>query len=91
MIDSLLHYTPHGIVAALLGALGWFGKRAASGFAADIKDAKQRLVTIEETTRVQAENHLATIQANTSKTVEVLEDMRKDQAELLGYIRGKNS
>jgi hypothetical protein len=63
----------------------WLGKKAKRGIEEKILEPIAR---IEKIQTVQAENHLQTIQANTAKTVEVLEKMVVAQAETNGFLRG---
>lgn len=84
-----VHYAPHAIVTGLLSIFGWFSKNLLDSVKQEWKDTKERLVNIESTTRVQAENHLNTIQANTSKTNELLGKVVENQAEMNGFLKGR--
>lgn len=84
-----MHYAPHAVVTGLLSILGWFARNLFNSIKDEWNDTKTRLVTIETTTRVQAENHLNTIQQNTSKTNELLEKMNENQVEMNGWLKGR--
>lgn len=84
-----VHYAPHAIVTGLLSILGWFFKNLYNDIKEEWSDTKKRLITIETTTCVQAENHLNTIQANTAKTNELLEKISENQAEMNGFLKGR--
>lgn len=86
---EITHYVPHAIVTAFLSVTGWFGKYVLKNIKQEWKEMKDRLMTIETTTRVQAENHLNTIQANTAKANELLEKMVENQAEMNGFLKGR--
>ena len=83
-----VHYTPHAIVTSLLAALGWLGKYVAKSIKAEWQDAKGKLDSIANTTQVQAENHLHTIQENTAKSNVLLERVVEGQAEMNGFLKG---
>jgi hypothetical protein len=53
----------------------------------DFKSANEKLAVIEQATRVQAENHLCTIQAESIKQTALLETMIKEQATTNGYLK----
>lgn len=67
----------------------WMASKAVDNLKSEWVNAKDMLKVIDSTTRLQSENHLTTIQQNTGRTVEILEQMQRDQAELLGFIKGK--
>lgn len=86
-----LHYLPHAIVTALIAGVGWLGKYFGSQLVKEWRDAKEKLIAIEATTRVQAENHLHTIEANTAKTNELLTKVVDGQIEMNGWLKGRAS
>lgn len=81
-----LHYTPHAVVS---GLFIWLIKYIASAIQTEWRDAKSKLDTIANTTQVQAENHLHTIQENTSKTNDLLGKVVEGQAEMNGFLKGR--
>jgi hypothetical protein len=83
---EIVHYTPHAVVT---GLLGWLLKYLASAIQTEWRDAKAKLDTIAHTTQIQAENHLHTIQENTSKTNDLLGKVVEGQAEMNGFLRGR--
>lgn len=83
---ELVHYTPHAVAT---GFFGWLIKYVAAAIRTEWRDAKAKLDTIANTTQVQAENHLHTIQENTSKTNDLLGKVVEGQAEMNGFLRGR--
>jgi hypothetical protein len=79
------------IETVLVGGLGWLGKYVGHSIAKEWRGIKDKLTLIEETTRVQAENHLTTIQVNTGKTNDLLEKVVENQTELNGWLKGRAS
>ncbi len=52
------------------------------------KQVREEVAQIKAQVNTATTNHLHTIQENTGKTVEILQELRKDQAELVGYLKG---
>ena len=87
-----LHYLPHAIVGAILTGLGTVGKFFMSRLISDVKaewtKVTARLERIESVQIVQSENHLATIESNTTRTNELLEKIHDGQMEMSGFLKG---
>ncbi len=81
-------YMPHAIGTILLGALGWLGKRFGDHVANRLNHAESKLDEIHTVVTVQAENHLKTIQENTAKTNDLLNEIRVEMALQSGYLKG---
>jgi competence protein ComGF len=93
-----LHYLPHAIIAAL-GSVGiYLLKKGADAVFDSVKSAIRNIIEFAEQLRedlnhikniqgVQAENHLTTIQSESIKTNELLNDMRTQNAETNGYLK----
>lgn len=82
---------PHAFVTGLLAFLGWVGKYLFGVVREEWRGVKSTISTIEATTRIQAENHLHTIQENGAKTNELLGKMVENQVELNGWLKGRAS
>lgn len=91
IIPSVSHQIPHMIEAAVTGGFGWVTKYFVRSLQKEWRGIKDQLKLIEQTTRVQAENHLATIQTNTGKTNDLLEKVVENQIELNGWLKGRAS
>ena len=76
------------LVTTILSMVAFAVKRFLKGMQAEWKTATARLEVIETTTRNQAENHLATIQGEAIKQTALLQDIRTEQASLLGETNG---
>lgn len=85
---ALLKWVIGVLSSGLFALVGWAVRRMWSSASDEWTRVTSRLERIETIQGVTAENHLTTIQTNTAKTVEVLEDMKVGQAELNGYLRG---
>lgn len=88
---ELTRQIPHGIEAVIVGGLGWFVKYIGHSIRHEWRGIKEKLSLIEQTTRVQAENHLHTIQENTAKTNELLEKVVLNQVDMNGWLKGRAS
>lgn len=73
-----------GLLTIILLGLSYAGHKVLKF----VKKQAARLERIENVQGVQAENHLSTIQENTGKTVELLQQIQVGQAEMNGYLRG---
>ena len=73
---------------AAFGILGWGIKKMFASLKNEWTTITARLERIESVQGVQAENHLKTIENNTSRTNEILEKMELQSAELTGYLKG---
>jgi len=89
MITPELHYLPHAVVTALLGGLGWLAKYFGGRLMDEWDEVKGRLANIETSTKVQAENHLAHIEAESVKQTELLGKIIEGQAEMNGWLKGQ--
>lgn len=83
---EIVHYTPHALIGV---AVSWLCKMLYDVVKTEWSEVKGKLSIIESTTRTQAENHLFTIQSNTSKTNDLLEKVVEGQAEMNGFLRGR--
>lgn len=88
-VTPYTHYVPHAVVTAVLSLLTWFSKNLFNSIKKEWTETKDKISTIESTTRVQAENHLNTIQENGKKTNELLEEVVKNQIELNAWLKGR--
>src|SRR5713226_7780586 len=76
---GVTHQIPHVVEAAVTGVLGWIVKYIFHSIQREWQEVKDKLSVIEKTTVEQASNHLHTIEANTSKTNELLEKVVDNQ------------
>src|ERR1700733_15388334 len=77
-----------GVLLSALASLGTFMiRRFILGIKQDFQTAMSQLSVIEQTTRIQAENHLCTIQAESIKQTALLSEMIKEQATTNGYLK----
>lgn len=83
------NYGPHVLETGVGGIVVWIGKYFFSIAKDEWTGMKETLADIRETSKVQAENHLKTIEMNTGKTNEILQEMVKGQAEMNGWLKGK--
>jgi hypothetical protein len=91
MVPGLTHQVPHMIETVILGGGSWLAKFIGGRIAKEWRGIKETLGRIESTAKVQAENHLTTIQANTSQTNVLLEKVVDNQIELNGWLKGRAS
>jgi hypothetical protein len=75
---------------SLAGISGWVLKRYISAGAQKWDSLCEGINALNAKVELQNTNHLEHIEKATGKTVEILEEMRTDQAELLGYLKGMN-
>jgi hypothetical protein len=93
--SKLVYYIqPATLGSALVGLVWWIMKKALARAAEELKgvkdqlsDSAKKLDSIETITKVQAENHLCTIQAESIKQTALLTDMAKELAETNGSIK----
>jgi hypothetical protein len=82
-------------LATILGYLARFTiKKAIDAIKAEWEEVKSRLARIENVQGKQAENHLQTIETNTSRANEILGLIHTDISEQKGYLKAiseKNS
>ena len=83
-----MHHLIDIAFAAATGLVTWIGKLIWNFFQNEWIEVKEKLTAIEATTRVQAENHLETIQHQGAKTNELLEKVVENQIELNGWLKG---
>jgi hypothetical protein len=91
MTPSVSRQIPHMIEVAVTGGFGWVAKYFVRSLQKEWRGIKDQLKLIEQTTRVQTENHLTTIQTNTGKTNDLLEKVVENQIELNGWLKGRAS
>jgi len=77
----------YSATTALLTAVIWLLRIVWKFVSATVNSWSEKLSTIESTTRVQAENHLCTIQANTTKANDLLEQLLLSQAGTNGFLK----
>jgi competence protein ComGF len=93
-----LHYLPHAIVTVLSGVALYLLKKGVDAAFDSIKSTVKGIIAFAQQCRddlnhikniqgVQAENHLTTIQNESIKTNELLNDMRTQNAETNGYLK----
>lgn len=75
---------------SLIGLSGWVIKRYISAGSKKWDSLCAGIDALNVKVELQNTNHLEHIEQATGKTVEILEDMRKDQSELIGYLKGMN-
>jgi|SRR5579863_2336470 len=76
-------YVVASVLATTLCGLGGFViKKAIDSMRTEWRGAMDKLATIEDTTRIQAENHLHTIQDEAKKQTALLETLVKEQTEM---------
>ena len=75
--------------AGILGAISWAANKFfISPLQQAWKSATDTLDRIEKVQGVQAENHLLTIENNTTRTNELLQAIHDGQLEMSGFLRG---
>jgi hypothetical protein len=93
LINQLTPSTLRVVAVTALGALGTIGLILLRQVLKTIKhewtQAKVGIHTMNSRLTTITENHLTHVQENTAKTVELLERMANEQAELNGYLKGK--
>jgi len=81
----------YAITSVLLTSLASLGglviRKTLQNIKKDWDVAMTKLTTIEDIQRIQAENHLQTIQAESVKQTGLLTDMLQAQAETNGYLK----
>jgi hypothetical protein len=77
------------ISTGLTGLAGFIMKKIFSTVKGKIKQFEDGLTEISKKVDLAVNNHLHTIQDNTTKTNEILLEMSKSQADLVGYLRAK--
>ena len=88
-VVTLLHWAVLCITTLLsiLIGLGTFIVRKALKVAAEkTTEALEKLDRIDQTVHIQSENHLATIEKESIKTNNLLDDIKTGQAEMCGKI-----
>lgn len=93
LINQLSPNTIKVIAVSAIGlvcSLGLFMLRAAiKRIKQEWHQAKAGIHTMNSRLATITENHLAHVQDNTSKTVELLEKVVEGQAEMNGYLKGR--
>jgi hypothetical protein len=88
VVPAILAYLqPATLLSVFGGLLWWVVKKAFTRAAEELKGVKDQLSAIEAITKVQAENHLHTIEAESLKQTSLLETMIKEQATTNGYLK----
>jgi len=81
-------YTAFGLLVTVFGGfVVYTAKKAIGALKGQWSGAMDKLSIIENTTRVQAENHLNTIQQEAVKQTDLLGTMIKEQATTNGYLK----
>ncbi len=84
---SAVYWVVGVLVSALVSLSAFLINRLVQAVKKDFQTAMAQLSTIENTTRVQAENHLFTIQTESIKQTQLLAEMIKEQATTNGYLK----
>lgn len=88
-LHSIFYYI--GGSGAGVSILWWLVKRLVSDKVTAAKqawtDVVKKVDVIVDTTRIQAENHLCTIQNESIKQTTLLQDLVKEQAETNGFLK----
>jgi len=88
LVPAILAYLqPATLLSALVGLVWWIMKKALKAAADQLKGVKEQLSEIQQITKIQAENHLSTIERESLKQTSLLETMIKEQAETNGSIK----
>ena len=88
IIPETYIYGAFGVVVTMLVFLVRFGmKKLIEALKIEWKTVTDRLERIEMVQGAQAENHLNTIQANSTKACEILSDIQLSMAEQNGYLK----
>ena len=88
LVPQAYVYSVLGVVfSGLFIVTRFIVKKTVAAIKAEWQVVSNRLERIEDVQGVQAENHLTTIQANTSKTNEILQALQVDLAEQTGYLK----
>jgi hypothetical protein len=74
----------------LIGLSGWVVKRYISAGSKKWDSLCAGIDALNVKVELQNTNHLEHIEKATGQTVEILQDMRRDQGELIGYPKGMN-
>lgn len=77
----------YSVAGVLVLAVGYSMKVIFESIKRDWNAALEKLAVIETTTRVQAENHLMTIQTESVKQTKHLEDLVREQSQTNGYLK----
>lgn len=77
-----------GIVLTTLVAVLMYPLRLAYRTAKNVVDTVNE---IKAQVNLATTNHLHTIQENTGKTVEILQEMKEANCELIGFLKGRDS
>ncbi len=96
--SGFINFIPPGLIPWLLTLTGtsltglsvWVIKQYISAGSKKWDSLCAGIDALNVKVELQNTNHLEHIEKATGKTVEILEDMRKDQAELVGYLKGMN-
>lgn len=89
--SGVSHQIPHVIEALTTGIAGWAVKYIGHSIRKEWQEVKAKLDELMTITKVQAENHLQTIQTNTSKTNDLLEKVVDNQIEMNAWLKGRAS
>lgn len=88
---GVAHQVPHMVEIIVTGGGSWVVKFVTDKLVKEWRGIKETLGRIETTAKVQAENHLQTIQSNTTQTNVLLEKVVENQIELNGFLKGRAS
>jgi len=96
--SGFINFIPPGLLpwlltitgTSLLGLSGWVAKKYVAAGSKKWDSLCAGIDALNVKIELQNTNHLEHIEKATGQTVEILEDMRKDQAELVGYLKGMN-
>lgn len=87
--DIIQHLTATQIRVGFEIAIGLLFSLTATVATFSFKKSKQFFEAMDQKLNVIKDNHLHTIQENTGQTVELLEDLVKEQREMNGYLKGR--
>lgn len=86
---TAIYRTASGLALAGLGWLVVFPiKRVVAVTKEEWAGLKSKVDTIETGVKAAVDNHLSHIEVSTVRTAEILDEMRGDQKELVGYLKG---
>jgi hypothetical protein len=96
--SGFMNFIPSGFLpwlltltgTALIGLSGWIIKRYISAGSKKWDSLCAGIDALNVKVELQNTNHLEHIEKATGQTVEILLDMRRDQAEMVGYLKGMN-